>query len=135
LVSMSIDSNMWTQLPFPSRDIVVIQLTGPNGRCTLFNIYNSGTSADMLRALVTYLETNILQIRNAENSYMIWLGDFNRHHPLWEEDRNSHLLTNHYLSEAQPLIQLLADCGMAMPLPKDMPTLEALAMKNWMRPD
>ncbi|KAF8835617.1 DNase I-like protein, partial [Paxillus ammoniavirescens] len=135
LVSTSIDCNTWTQLPFPSRDVITIQLTGSYGRCTILNIYNNGTTQTTLEALTTYLEANILQIQAAENDYILWLSDFNRHHPLWEEERNAHLLTNQYLADAQPLIELLVDYGMAMALPKDMPTLEALATKNWTRPD
>ncbi|KAF9232837.1 hypothetical protein BU15DRAFT_32395, partial [Melanogaster broomeanus] len=44
LISTYMDSNSWTQLPFPSPDVVVIQLVGSFGRCTMFNIYNDGTS-------------------------------------------------------------------------------------------
>ena len=62
---------------------------------------------------------------------MIWLGDFNRHHPLWEEERNLHLLTETYLNAAEPLLLLLAEYGMQQALPKDMPTLQSLATKNW----
>ncbi|KAF9232845.1 hypothetical protein BU15DRAFT_29153, partial [Melanogaster broomeanus] len=39
LISTAINSNSWSQLPFPSPDVVVIQLVGPFGRCTIFNIY------------------------------------------------------------------------------------------------
>jgi hypothetical protein len=66
---------------------------------------------------------------------MIWLGDFNRHHPLWESERNSHLLKAPDLRKAQPLIDLIADHSMFMPLPKDLPTLQALNTKNWTRVD
>ncbi|KAF9234670.1 hypothetical protein BU15DRAFT_52348, partial [Melanogaster broomeanus] len=40
LISKSLNTNHWQQIPFPSPDVVVIQLLGPFGRCTLFNIYN-----------------------------------------------------------------------------------------------
>ena len=62
---------------------------------------------------------------------MIWLGDFNRHHPLWEEERNLHLLTEMYLNAAEPLLHLLAEYGMQQVLPKNMPTLQSLTTKNW----
>ncbi|KIK76814.1 hypothetical protein PAXRUDRAFT_50955, partial [Paxillus rubicundulus Ve08.2h10] len=40
LVSTALSTNSWTQLPFPSPDVAVLQLGGPNGKCTIFNIYN-----------------------------------------------------------------------------------------------
>ncbi|KAF9235753.1 hypothetical protein BU15DRAFT_20990, partial [Melanogaster broomeanus] len=42
LISTSLNTNSWTQLPFPSPDIIVIQLVGEFGHCTIFNIYNDG---------------------------------------------------------------------------------------------
>ncbi|KAH7903274.1 hypothetical protein BJ138DRAFT_984568, partial [Hygrophoropsis aurantiaca] len=42
LISSKLDTNHWTQIPFPSSDVVVIQFTGPYGSCTVFNIYNDG---------------------------------------------------------------------------------------------
>jgi hypothetical protein len=39
------------------------------------------------------------------------------------------------LKEAEDLLEKLANHNMLMILPKDIPTLEAKAMKNWMRPD
>ncbi|KAF9239979.1 hypothetical protein BU15DRAFT_28137, partial [Melanogaster broomeanus] len=39
LISTSLDSNSWSQLPFPSPDVVVIQVTGNFSCCTIFNIY------------------------------------------------------------------------------------------------
>jgi hypothetical protein len=66
---------------------------------------------------------------------MLWIGDFNCHHLLWEEERNLHLLTERYLNAAEPLLHLLAEYGMQQALPKDMPTLQSLATKNWTCPD
>ena len=51
------------------------------------------------------------------------------------KEQNNHLLTNHYLDHAQPLLELIADYGMVMALLKDNPTLEASATKNWTHPD
>ncbi|KAG2035452.1 hypothetical protein BDR03DRAFT_1062080 [Suillus americanus] len=63
---------------------------------------------------------------------MIWLGDFNHHHPLWEEERNEHLID---YNAAQPLMDLLADYGMNQPLPKGIPTLQSSSSGNWTQPD
>ncbi|OAX31068.1 hypothetical protein K503DRAFT_704282, partial [Rhizopogon vinicolor AM-OR11-026] len=60
------------------------------------------------------------------------MGDFNRHHPLWEEIRNRHLYN---YTTAQPLIDLIADYGMLQLLPLGLPTLQSLSTDNWTRPD
>jgi len=46
LVHKRINTNSWRQLPFPSADVVVIQLNGPFSKLTLFNIYNNGDKQD-----------------------------------------------------------------------------------------
>ncbi|KAH7903476.1 hypothetical protein BJ138DRAFT_981979, partial [Hygrophoropsis aurantiaca] len=39
LVNARLDTNNWSQIPFPSSDVVVVQFSGPHGKCTVFNIY------------------------------------------------------------------------------------------------
>ncbi|KAG2050494.1 hypothetical protein BDR06DRAFT_891588, partial [Suillus hirtellus] len=39
LVNASLDSNAWKQISYPSSDVVIIQLSGQYGQCTIFNIY------------------------------------------------------------------------------------------------
>ncbi|KIK33070.1 hypothetical protein CY34DRAFT_35402, partial [Suillus luteus UH-Slu-Lm8-n1] len=48
LVSTSLNTNDWKQLSFPSSDVVVIQLSSPVGKCTIFNIYNDGKKQDTI---------------------------------------------------------------------------------------
>jgi hypothetical protein len=86
LISSLLDVNNWTQLEFPSPNVVIIQLKGPYGLCTLINIYNNGKSDQTIQLLTKFLEDNIQSIKSMEHDHMIWLGDFNRHHPLWEEE-------------------------------------------------
>ena len=73
------------------------------------------------------------------DSYMLWGGDFNCHHPMWDEEQNCHLFTAAALREADKLLVLVADYGMPpgmeMLLPKNVPTLEAMVTKNWTHPD
>lgn len=63
---------------------------------------------------------------------MAWLGDFNRHHNLWEIKANDYL----YESEAliKPLLDLLLKHDMRLVLPKGIPTYQTVA-GNWTRPD
>ena len=135
LISTALSTNSWMQIPFPSMDVVVVQISSPSQTCTIFNIYNVCDNNNTLQTLEKYLEDNLNHIRSTGNDHMIWLGDFNWNHPLWEEEQNVHLLTTKYLETAQPLIELVGDYAMVMTLPKNTPTLEALAMKNWTRPD
>ena len=66
---------------------------------------------------------------------MIWAGDFNRHHPLWDRDEDIHLFTGQATRDAEGLIRLLADHNMQMVLPKGVPTLQHMRSKRYSRPD
>jgi len=66
---------------------------------------------------------------------MIWAGDFNRHHPLWDRDEDVHLFTRQAQRASERLIDLIAEHEMVMPLPKDIPTLQHMRSKKFSRPD
>ena len=66
------------------------------------------------------------------NDHMVWLGDFNRHHPLWEDEANEHLFDSE--ANITPLIDLLYKHDMTLALPKGIPTFQTCA-GNWTRPD
>jgi hypothetical protein len=51
---------------------------------------------------------------------MIWAGDLNVHHPLWEDPINHHLFTAANLNRAQELMNLVDDHGMEIVLPGRM---------------
>src|SRR6202050_1371785 len=65
----------------------------------------------------------------------IWLGDFNRHSPMWDKARNSQLFTRNTLQEAQHVIDLAATWNMHMALCPGLNTLESTSSKNYTRPD
>jgi hypothetical protein len=113
----------------------MIQLSGPYGNCTIINVYNDCITDDTTNSLNLYAEQNARTLFPNLQDHIIWLGDFNRHHPIWEDERNSHLLTTLYLTKAQSLITLITDNALFMPLPKNIPTLQALNTKNWTRVD
>ena len=54
---------------------------------------------------------------------------------MWDEEHNHHLFTATALAESAKLLEMVARHDMQMVLPKDIPTLEALATKNWTHPD
>jgi len=65
----------------------------------------------------------------------VWLGNFNLHHPLWDEEQNVHIFTRINLVKAQVLIDVLAEFDLQMTLLKDIPMLQALSTGNHTRPD
>lgn len=66
---------------------------------------------------------------------MIWAGDFNRHHPLWDSDEDTHLFTPQVTRRAEGLIELLATYDLTMPLLKGIPMLQHMVTKRYSRPD
>ena len=128
-------TNAWTQIPIRSPDITAIRLDSNLGTIYLFNIYNDGEHGRNLGCLDGYLRLLRANQTGAQDAKMIWAGNFNQHHPLWDEDRNAHLFTSANLNAAQPLLDLLVAYNMMMVLPKGIPTLEAMNTKNYTRPD
>ena len=66
---------------------------------------------------------------------MIWAGDFNRHHPMWDNDNDIHLFTNQATRQAAGLIELIANYELNMTLPKGIPTLKHMVTKKYSRPN
>ena len=135
LVSAHLPSNSWTQIPIPSTDVVGVQLHGDFGTIRFINVYNDGAHNRALDALHNYIRDPKSKDYPTAPLRYVWQGDFNRHSPLWDEERNNHLFTQAALRLAQPLLNLLGHYNMKMALPKDIPTLKAKATKNHTRPD
>ncbi|TFK22073.1 hypothetical protein FA15DRAFT_596731 [Coprinopsis marcescibilis] len=53
----------------------------------------------------------------------VWVGDFNRHHPMWDRDEDQRLFTGRNLDDAKQLIEMTAEWGLEMALPKGIPML------------
>ena len=99
-----------------------------HGTVSLFNIYNDCIHNETLSALHLYLLANLpFPLDN-----MLWLGNFNRHHPLWESADNHHL--NSSEEDLQVMLDLIRDHGMSMALPSGIPTYKS-AIHSWTRPD
>ena len=138
LVHERISTNSWTQIDLDTTDAVGIKIVGEGGEISIYNIYNDCTHSQTLTKFQEHLDT-----REQENPAHdqpdkvigdIWLGDFNRHHPMWEDEANDRLFTNQNLEDAGILIDLLADHDMQMTLPQGTPTIRNSA-GNLTRPD
>ncbi|KAG2030874.1 hypothetical protein BDR03DRAFT_811870, partial [Suillus americanus] len=38
-INTALDTNTWRQIPFPSSNVVIVQLSGKFSTCTILNIY------------------------------------------------------------------------------------------------
>jgi endonuclease/exonuclease/phosphatase family metal-dependent hydrolase len=135
-VNWILDTKDWDILEISDmNDITAIQLQGPYGKLTIFNIYNDCTHSDNQTILNRYILRHANTLTREENHHMIWAGDFNRHHPLWDRDEDIHLFTRQATRDTEGLISLLADYEMEMVLPKGVPTLQHMRSKRYSRPD
>src|ERR1700678_3522763 len=135
-VSRNMDTNSWAALDIPeTNDITGIQLKGLYGSLTVFNIYNDCTHSRNEAKLRKYIQDNTNLISATDNHHMVWAGDFNRHHPLWDRDEDVHLFTQQANRLAGGLIGLLAEYDLVMALPKGILTLRHMVTGRYSRPD
>ena len=132
LVNKKLSTDKWEELDVDSGDVTGIRIKTDTNTIDAFNIYNNQDNNEAIEKTDEALRRNGNQ--NLDNQY-IWLGNFNRHHPLWDEERNSHLFTELNLRLAQTLLDAIQEWGLQMILPKDIPTLQAFGTGNYTRPD
>jgi Endonuclease-reverse transcriptase len=65
---------------------------------------------------------------------VLWGGDFNCNHPMWDRDKDTHLFMAKALEDAEELINLVAEQEMCMTLPKDIPMPKHMVTKWHSRP-
>jgi endonuclease/exonuclease/phosphatase family metal-dependent hydrolase len=136
LINKKLATNFWESLPINSSDITAVRLSGNFGQVRIFNIYNDCTHSRTLECLEHYLLTPpVAPAVQDIFQHDIWVGDFNRHDPMWESPDNPQLFTAANLDAAEILINLLADFAMNIALEPGVPTLEHLVTKNLHRVD
>lgn len=137
LLRSNILTDQWRQIDFPSSDVTVVQFSGEWGQALIFNIYNDCNSNDT----VHQLEEFSLSCRRPTDAgstgpdITIWLGDFNRHHPHWDDPNDTRLFTRSALDDAELLINAVAESGLEMVLPQGIPTHQHNVTKRWSRLD
>src|SRR5271155_1202675 len=127
LIHERISTNSWTQIQVDSSDVVAVKIVNEAQGITIYNIYNDCNHSNTIQTLADHL-------RNRQHQNNLLLGDFNRHHPMWDEERNGHLFTAANLNAAEELIELIANNHLVMTLPKGIPTL-INSTENLTRPD
>jgi Endonuclease-reverse transcriptase len=136
LVNIKLLTNQWTQLDIPdNNDITGIQIHGLFGTLSIINIYNDCNHARNIMTSDNILARIVDDPNPINENFIIWAGDFNRHHPLWDEEHNRHLFTTRNITEAELLIETLTNHDLEMALPKGLPTLQSMVTKNWTRTD
>jgi hypothetical protein len=97
LIRGNILTESWEQLNFPSRDVTALRIKEKWGTIMLFNIYNDCENSETITALTNYHRQHIRSILGTETTlqdhHLIWLGDFNRHHPYWDKPKDNRLFT------------------------------------------
>jgi ribonuclease HI len=135
-VSSNLSSNSWKAISISgSNDLTAVQIESGQAKVTIFNIYNDCTHSTTLERLRDFVGTSRASILGGEHSYMMWCGDFNRHHPLWDRDEDERLFTPQALRDASLLIEIMANEGMEMALPKGEVTLKHMVTNLYSRPD
>ena len=135
-VNKTLKTDDWIILDIPNtNDITAIQLKGPYGKLSIFNIYNDCTHSRNEAHLRRFINDHSADLIGTENHHMLWAGDFNRHHLLWDRDEDTHLFTQEAMRSAERLIETCATYELAMALPKGLPTLQHMVTKKYSRPD
>lgn len=130
LVSRQIATSTWRRIDVESTDVVGISIEMAERTVRIFNVYNDGNHSRSIRALDFYLRSVEGRRQRGRNGADIWVGDFNRHHPMWDHPRNGHLFTRANLNAAEELIAMVTRHRMVMTLRLGVPTLEAMSTKN-----
>jgi ribonuclease HI len=137
LLRADIPTNKWSQIEIDSGDVTIVKITGEWGATTLFNIYNDCEHDDTIEKVKVLQSSLDGQDRDApnESAHTIWLGDFNRHHPHWDDTSDIRLFTKTAINKAEKLISAVADAGLDLALPPKTPTHKHNVSKKWTRLD
>jgi len=135
-VSLDLATSSWKILNMPgTNDVTAIQMASKYGRLTIINIYNDCTHSRTLWTVCEFLRANCAEVLSRPDDHLLWSGDFNRHHLMWDNELDDRLFMPRALEDAGKLIELLADLNLKMALPKGQLTLEHLVTKKYSRPD
>ena len=109
------------------------------GTLTIFNIYNDCKHDNTLELLTEYHRQHTRDILGTESTHqdhhLLWLGDFNRHHPYWDRPEDNRLFKKEARDSAEILLKIIADLGMDIALAKGTPTHCHNVTKKWSRLD
>lgn len=122
-VSNRLQSDSYTQIPLKSLDVCAVQFSFPSSSLSVFSVYNPPSSVSSISFLRSALREPPIA-----SSPILLIGDFNLHHSMWSGP-NSPQRTRR--SDAEPLLQILAEHHLALALPEGTPTFRSDAHGTW----
>jgi len=94
MVSASLNTSSWKEIKIPgNNDITAIQIRNQHTTLTIFNLYVDCENLKTITTLRELYVTRRREIYPTANAQVIWCGDFNMHHPLWDRDEDHRLFT------------------------------------------
>jgi len=136
MVSANLNTSSWKEIKIPgNNDITAIQIKNQHTTLTIFNLYVDCENFKTITTLRELYATRRQEIYPTANAQVIWCGDFNMHHPLWDRDEDHRLFMQAADRRARKLIRLVVDENMKMTLPKGLPTIRHYTTGNFTRPD
>jgi Endonuclease-reverse transcriptase len=137
LICTNILTNNWSQIDIDSGDVAIVKISGAWGKLTIFNIYNNcdhDNTIELLKDYQRHQDDNELN-QHREDTHTVWLGDFNRHHPHWDNITDNRLFTRAAIKKAEKLIAAVADARLDLALSAKIPTHKHNVTKKWTRLD
>ena len=99
-INKQIATDLWFQVYFSSSDITAVQVQTAVGRVLIINTYNDIVHAGNIDCMLQKMQVRVGAGGDSVGTEHIkWLGDFNRHHPMWDEGCNAHLFTRANLAQ------------------------------------
>lgn len=139
LINSRLPTENWEQVDFQLGDVTVVKISSIWGQLTLFNIYNDCAHDNTIRELKHFHRLNRKTLLGSEagedTHHIAWVGDFNRHHPMWDNPKDTRLFTREAIEAAESLIKLLVDLRLDAALPAGIPTHIHNVTKRWTRLD
>ena len=133
MINTRIPTDRYEQIQFWSADVSGLYLKMNEQNLIIINVYNKCNSNATIDTVREFLLTRFLDEHIPDDTHIILCGDFNRHHPWWETDENTHLTSSEGM--IHPLMDLITLLDLHMVLPPHIPTLQAFSTGNWTRPD
>lgn len=138
LIRSSMVTDTWSQIDIDSEDITAIEIRGDWGKLAIFNTYidceHDRALEELARVSKAYEGVSRFNERH-QQKHIIWLGDFNRHHPHWDDPSDIRLFTREATRSAEILINLIAEAGLDLALPPQKSTHRHNVTKKWTRLD
>lgn len=134
LVNKRLSTNSWNPVSIPHADVSAVTIRAAGSSLHIVNLYVGGEEDAAIHASSRAVQA-FTSIQDGGAHHLVWLGDFNRHHPAWDDPGNHHLFTTAALQRSETLINVLDRHDLLQALPPGIPTLEASRTKNFTRPD